>query len=210
MQMGVEARTAFAEPGLQIDAQALRDLYAGLRDLLGALGEDFDAPVEEVRLLVELSEKFATPFAHALIATDAAWRIGQVAGEAEEWRLPEGAGNSNLNEILPIGEFGLELIAVEDGSIKGKLKNLPKQASYASVVATIALMQQFSGFTIHSDPVAHGQGTPIEITIPESTHTAVGDATSELPPLPAGTKVIAEIKLADGTSVCITGPDTAQ
>ena len=212
----MEARAGVAtalRAGLQIDTQALRDLYAGLRDLLSQLDEGFDAPVEEVQLLIELPEKYATPFANALIATDAAWRIGWMAGEAEEWRLPVGGGSSNLNEVLPIDEVGLELIAVEDGSIKGKLECISKKATYGSVVATIALMQQFAGVTIHSDstdPATHGQGTPIEITIPATTHEAVGTAAGELPGLPAGTKVIAEVKLADGTSVLITGPDTAQ
>jgi hypothetical protein len=213
MEAGVGVKTAFAEPGLQIDTQALRDLYAGLRDLLSQPDEGFDAQVEEVQLLIELPEKYATPFANALIATDVAWRIGWMAGEAEESRLPGGAGSSNLNEVLPIEEFGLELIAVEDGSIKGKLKSFPKKVSYGSVVATIAVMQQFAGVTIHSDSTdsaTHGQGTPIEITIPETTHEAVGNATGELPSLPAGTRVIAEVKLADGTTVRITGPDTPQ
>jgi len=213
METGVGVRTGFAEPGLEIDTRALRDLYTGLRDLLGQLDEGFDAPVEEVQLLIELPEKFATPFANALIATDVAWRIGCMAGEAEEWRLPDGAGSSNLNEVLPIGEFGLELIAVEDGSIKGVLEKFSKKVTYGSVVATIALMQQFGQVTIQSDspdPATHGQGTPIEITIPQSTHETVGNAAGELPSLPAGTKVIAEVKLADGTTVRITGPDTSQ
>lgn len=209
--VGVEVRTAFAEPGLEIDTQALRDLYAGLRDLLEELDEDFDTTVEEVQLLVELPEKFATPFAHALIAIDAAWRIGCVAGEAEEWRLPEGTGSSNLDAVLPIEEFGLELVAVEDGSIKGTLKNLPKKATYGSIIATIALMQQFSGVTLQSDSpdsVTSGQGTPISITIPDSTQQKVGNAAGGLPTLPTGANVIAEVKLPDGTSVTITGPDT--
>jgi hypothetical protein len=213
MGTGVEVRTGFAERGLQIDTQALRDLYGGLRDLLNSLDEGFDVRVEEVQLVIELPEKFASPFADALIATDAAWRIGCVAGEAEEWRLPDGAGSSNLNEVLPIKEFGLELIAIEDGSIKGKLENFSKKVTYGSVVATIALMQQFGQVTIqpHSpDPVAHGQGTPIEITIPQSTHETVGNAAGGLPSLPAGTKVIAVVKLADGTCFTITGPDTPQ
>jgi hypothetical protein len=214
MEARAGVQTAFAEPGLQIDTQALRDLYAGLRDLLSELDEGFDAQVEEVRLLIELPERFATPFANALIATDVAWRIGCLAGEADRWGLlPEGTGSSNLNEVLPIEEFGLELVAVEDGSIKGKLEYLSKKATYGSVVATIALMQQFAGVTIHSDPAdpaAHGQGAPIEITIPETTHEVVGNATGELPSLPAGTKVIAEVNLADGTTVRITGPDTSQ
>lgn len=211
MEMGVGVKTAFAEPGLQIDTQALRDIYAGLRELIDGLGEDFDAALEEARFLVELPEKFATPFANALVATDVAWRIGCMAGEAEDWRLPEGPGDRDLNEILPIGEFGLELIAVEDGSIKGTVERLSKKVTYSGVIATIALMQQFTGVTIHSnphEPAAYGQGTPI--SIPSSVHGKVGTATSGLPTLPAGTKVIAEVKMADGTNVVITGPDTAQ
>jgi hypothetical protein len=210
MEVEYGATTAFGKPGLEVDAAALRELYAGLRDVIRDLGLDPGLPADDLRIRVVLPERFGSPFAHALIATDAAWRIAWMASEGEEWRLPGGGGTSNLDEIVPIEECGLEIVAVDDGSIEGLFKSAKKAVTFDAAVGIIVLAQSLTGFTLQSPPqvvVSRDGEPPVEITVPAGPYESVDNAASALPQLSPSTQVITEVKLPDGRFVRITIPD---
>jgi hypothetical protein len=203
-------RTAFSEPGQEIDGGALRDIYEGLRELFTHFppGLRTHASVEEVELQLYLPERYAMPFARALIAADVAWRIGWMAAEGDDGRLgTSDVGSVNLDEILPIEECGLEIVAIEAGSIKAKLRAAKDKVSYDSAIATMALLLQFGSGIGFVGP-APAEEPQLVQPIPTAVHQKVGPSAGELPSLPQGTRGVVEVKLSDGTIVRITAPDT--
>ncbi|HEX5988696.1 MAG TPA: hypothetical protein VFY75_00595 [Solirubrobacterales bacterium] len=206
-----QPQTAFAEPGLEIETAALRSLYQGLRELLAEFTSELptDADVEELELQLDLPERYATPFGQALIAADIAWRIGWMAAEEEESRLGSvDADSVNLNELLPVEECGLEIVSIEDGSIKAKLLAAKDKISYDSAVATIALALQFGSMigvnaSTSTEPLAMQP-------IPSKVHEKAESAVKQLPGLPPGTQAITRVTLSDGTIIEFVAADTIQ
>jgi hypothetical protein len=208
---GTFPQTAFAEPGPEIEFAALRGLYEGLRELFVDFAPEFptDAYVDEVELQLDLPERYATPFGQALIAADVAWRIGWMAAEAEESRLGSvDVGSVNLNEILPIGECGLEIVSIEDGSIRAKLLAAKDKISYDSAVATIALLLQF-GSMIGINASASTEPLTTK-PIPTQVQEKVKSSVKQLPSLPQGTQAITRVRLSDGTILEFVAADTIQ
>jgi hypothetical protein len=212
MQVGdTLPQTAFAEPGLEIELAALRSLYEGLRELFVEFASELptDAYVDEVELQLDLPERYAAPFGQALIAADVAWRIGWMAAEGEESRLGSvDAGSVNLNEILPIEECGLEIVSIEDGSIKAKLLAAKGKISYNSAVATIALVLQFGSMI----GISASTSTEPLITkpIPAKVYDKAEGSVKQLPSLPQGTQAITRVTLSDGTILEFIAADTIQ
>jgi hypothetical protein len=206
---GTLPQTAFGEPGLEIEFAALRSLYEGLRELFPEFASELltDAYVEEVELQLDLPERYATPFGQALIAADVAWRIGWMAAEAEEGRLGSvDVGSVNLNEILPIGECGLEIVSIEDGSIRAKLLAAKDKISYNSAVATIAVVLQFGSMIGIS---ASTSTEPLIVKpIPAEVHEKVESSVGQLPSLPNGTQAITRVTLSDGTIIEFAAADS--
>ncbi len=224
--VGPQTRTAFAEPGIEIDLEALRNIYAGLRGFIDesggtlcaesdeALSDHLSAAVEGVEgveIRLELPDRYATPFAQALIATDVAWRIACLVSEGEGDRLPTAGKSINLNEVVPIEECSLEIVLTEDGSIVAKVKDFKKRVTYTSAMTAIAVILPATGINlVNMLPSDHdqGQGAPIEFVISTEAPQAVkDDIAAHLPTAPANSQVVAEVKLTDGRSVRITVPD---
>lgn len=204
-------QTAFAEPGLEIETAALRSLYQGLRELSAEFTSDLPTgtSVDELEIQLVLPESYATPFGQALIATDVAWRIGWMAAEEEENRLGSvDADSVNLNEILPVEECGLEIVSIEEGSIKAKLLAAKDKISYDSAVATIALLLQF-GPMIGINPSASTEPPAVK-PVPTKVHEKVEGAVKQLPSLPKGTQAITRVTLSDGTIIEFVAADTVQ
>lgn len=205
---GTLPQTSSAEPGPEFELAALRDLYDGLRELFVDFAPELptDAYVDEIELHLFLPERYVMPFGQALIAADVAWRIGWMAAEAEESRLGSvDVGSVNLNEILPVGECGLEIVAIEDGSIRARLLAAKDKVSYDSAVATIALLLQF-GSTVaitastSTEPLTTKQ-------IPTQVQEKVKGSLEQLPDLPQGTQAITRVTLSDGTILEFFSPE---
>jgi len=211
------ARTGFDEHRWQIDNEALRDIYFGVRstidDLAGQAWEKLAVSLRaavDVELYVELPGRFTGQLGRTLYTVDLAWRLGWMIAEMEEAELPSGGGSTNLDQLLLIEMLGLEVKGIEIGSLKAWLR---KNGSFNNVLATLGVIVQLGGFNAHDALFAEAQqvgGSSCQVQVTGQLDEQASRAIqNQLPGLPANCQVKAKIELSDGTVIYANVPANA-
>lgn len=143
----IERSVGLADPGREIDTEALREIYFGVNRVIDDLVSDFRAEMEmegdlvEVEIFVELHDRYASSAAAAIESLDLAWRLAWAATEIDPQELPSSGGMVDIDTLIPIVDAGLSIERVEVGSIriwfkqnKGKIGRALAALSIASTV----------------------------------------------------------------------------
>ncbi|MGN6556417.1 MAG: hypothetical protein ACTHLH_00195 [Solirubrobacterales bacterium] len=142
------AQVGLVDPGREIDSEALREVYFGLRraaeEISGPLATEWGIEVESeisVAVAVELPDQYAAPLAKVIETLDLFWRLAWMATELRESELPSSGGTTDLEILLPASECGLLIERMEIGSLKVWFKEhetaIRFTAALLSAIATL-------------------------------------------------------------------------
>lgn len=207
-------RTGFADQGREIETEALHEICSAVRstiwvltwERLAALRPDLfsaDSPkLDFVEFYVEAPDKLAGDFGRALDVVDLAWRLGWLVAEMPSG-LPDVGGTTNLDELIPVESYGIEVESLEIGSLKAWLKS--PVDSYDRAISTLSIIVSIAGFNVHQAFFADAQapgGDSCRVEIVGELDEENSKTIQEhLPGLPAKCQVRATYKFDDGTVI---------
>ncbi|MGN6256340.1 MAG: hypothetical protein ACTHN3_01135 [Solirubrobacterales bacterium] len=200
-----DAMPGLAYPGREIETEALREIFAGLRVATEEAAEALSAALDlgdqqvGVSFLVELPGAQAGPAGRIIDALDLAWRLGWAVAEMTEAQLPASGGIVDLDRFLPIDDHGLEIEYVEIGSLKVWFKE--HGASIRQWIPTVLAIASFMGVNPHDaiSSVLHHHG--VQANVPHLSQPAADSFNKQVPPLPGECSVRTIIRLPNGTSI---------
>lgn len=203
--MPPEALVRLADPGPQIEAEALREIYFGLRAAVEGSADaisatlDLDEQKVGTTFFVELPEAYAGPTGRTIEAVDLAVRLGWVVAELEEAELPSGGVRIDIDTFLPPSERGLKIESVEIGSLKVWFKE--HEQSVKEWVATLAAVGSLMGVNANDalSTALHDHGP--QPNVPQLSQEATQALEKQAGSLPGGSTVKTIIRLPDGTSI---------
>lgn len=115
MSYGVkEPEVELADPGHEIEVEALRDIYFGVRgtvdSLMDALRDQLEigdgSEFAEADLYLELRDHNARSVATTIESVDLIWRLAWIVAEMTPAELPSSGGKINIDTLIP-SEAGL-------------------------------------------------------------------------------------------------------
>jgi len=198
-----------SDPGHEIDSEALRHIYFGLRGAVEgvpqALASELGIYEESealVAVFVELEDQHAASVAKSIGTLDLLWRLAGMATELGESQLPSSGGTTDLENLLPASEYGFSIEHVEIGSLKIWFKE--NQVTIQRAAALLSAIASIGSFGIKVASVAADQ-PPQSASHPtlirqldEATVRALKENSSGIPP---NSSVKVTIRLPDGTTI---------
>lgn len=215
MDLATEVRTDFADRGRQIDNDVFREVHRAVRLAIAGIPERTwevvgVAASEDVGvdLDLELPDQSAGRLGRALAELDLAWRLGQMAVGFEEPELPSSGGSTNLDELLSVALYGLEIQTIEMGSIKTLFRR-PKM-SFGDALAVLGIVIAMGGFSVNDTLLGEtervgGDSCQIELVggLDEEARRVIQE---QLPGMPGDCQVKMTITLPDGRTIVTNVP----
>ena len=204
-----------SSPGVALDAGALSllhktlsaiadDLDRDLRDALQVDLSDIEASFE-----IELPAALAGPAGKALRSVDLAWRLAFIVTERDlSERDLTSTDKVYLDEVAPVEETGLVILAIEVGSVLATIKcnGATTGKRLFAVANVLAVLSTVSGVNVQS--LVHAEradGTPVAVHMLDSRRESVAAAIRhELPGIPPGSRVTITGETSDGSHFSVT------
>lgn len=203
------AQVGLVDPGYEIDSDALREVYFGLRRAAGgtsdALAPELEINAESEVLVVvfaELADQRAAPVAKMIETLDLFWRLAGMATEFSESELPSSGGTTDLEILLPASEYGLSIERIEIGSLKIWFRD--HEVAIRRTTALLSAIASLGSFGIKAASVAADQ-PPRDVSHPsliqqldEATVRVLKENAAGIPP---NSSVKVTIHLPNGASI---------